>query len=117
MVIGNKWVCIKKWGFLNQTTFRHKAMLVAKYFARKEVIDYNEVFSSVVKHTSNRILLALVAEYELEFPQLDVKTMFLHGDLEEEIYMTHPCDFKVAGKKNHVCRLIKSLYRLKQSPR
>ena len=61
MVIGNKWVCIKKWGSLNQTTLRYKVRLVAKYFARKEGIDYNEVFSSVVKHTFIRILLALVA--------------------------------------------------------
>ncbi|KAH9718032.1 Integrase catalytic domain-containing protein [Citrus sinensis] len=67
-------------------------------------IDYNEVFSPVVKHTSIRILLALVTEYELELAQLDVKTTFLHGDLEEEIYMIQPCGFRVAGKENHVCR-------------
>ncbi|KAH9684519.1 Integrase catalytic domain-containing protein [Citrus sinensis] len=101
----------------NQTTPRYKARLVAKGFAQKEGIDYNEVFSPVVKHTSIRILLALVAEYELELVQLDVKTAFLHGDLEEEIYMIQPCGFRVAGEENHVCRLIKSLYGLKQSPR
>ncbi|KAH9803321.1 hypothetical protein KPL71_001718 [Citrus sinensis] len=56
----------------------------------------------VVKHTSIRILLALVAEYELELAQLDVKTAFLHGDLEEKIYMIQPCGFKVAGKKNRL---------------
>ncbi|KAH9665312.1 hypothetical protein KPL70_020298 [Citrus sinensis] len=115
--IGNKWVYTKKQGSSNQTTPRYKARLVAKGFAQKEGIDYNEVFSPVVKHTSIRILLALVAEYELELAQLDVKTAFLHGDLEEEIYMIQPCGFKVAGNENHVCRLIKSLYGLKQSPR
>ncbi|KAH9684587.1 hypothetical protein KPL70_013604 [Citrus sinensis] len=115
--IGNKWVYTKKQGSPNQTTPRYKARLVAKGFAQKEGIDYNEVFSPVVKHTSIRILLALVAEYELELAQLDVKTAFLHRDLEEEIYMIQPCGFKVAGKENHVCRLIKSLYGLKQSPR
>ena len=83
---------------------------MAKGFAQKEGIDYNEVFSQVVKHTFIRILLALIAEYELELTQLDVKTTFLHADLEEEIYMTQPCSFKVAGKDNHVCRLIKFLY-------
>ena len=117
MVIGNKWVCIKKWGSLNQTTLRYKARLIVNYFARKEDIDYNEVFSSVVKHTSICILLALVVEYELELAQLDVKTTFLHGDLEEEIYMIQPCGFKVAKKENYVCRLIKYLYGLKQSLR
>ena len=86
---------------------------MAKDFAQKEGIDYNEVFSPVVKHTSIRILLALVAEYELELAQLDVKTAFLHGDLEEKIYMIQPCGFKVAGKKNRVYRLSKSLYILK----
>ncbi|KAH9717385.1 hypothetical protein KPL71_021793 [Citrus sinensis] len=102
--IGNKWVYTKKQGFPNQTTHRYKARLVAKGFAQKEGIDYNEVFSPVIKHTSIRILLALVAECELELAQLDVKTAFLHGDLEEEIYMIQPCGFRVAGKENHVCR-------------
>ncbi|KAH9727059.1 retrovirus-related pol polyprotein from transposon TNT 1-94-like protein [Citrus sinensis] len=101
--IGNKWVYTKKQGSLNQTTPRYKARLVAKCFAQKEGIDYNEVFSPVVKHTSICILLALVAKNELELAQLDVKTKFLHGDLEEEIYMIQPCGFKVVGKENHVC--------------
>ncbi|KAH9696934.1 hypothetical protein KPL71_023401 [Citrus sinensis] len=91
--------------------------LIAKGFAQKECIDYNEVFSPVVQRTSIRILLALVAEYELDLDQLDVKMAFLHGELEEEIYMTQPYGFKVARKENHMCRLIKSLYGLKQSPR
>ncbi|KAH9761191.1 hypothetical protein KPL70_000407 [Citrus sinensis] len=115
--IGNKWVYTKKQGSPNQTTPRYKARLVAKCFTQKEGIDYNEVFSPVVKHTFIRILLALVAEYVLELAQLDVKTAFLHGDLEEKIYTIQPCGFRVAGKENHVCRLIKSLYGLKQSPR
>ena len=75
------------------------------------------MFSLVVNHTSIRILLTLVAEYELGLTQLDVKTTFLHKDLEEEIYITPLCDFKVAGKENNMCKLIKSLYGLKQSLR
>ncbi|KAK9211994.1 hypothetical protein WN943_001373 [Citrus x changshan-huyou] len=75
----------------------------------KEGIDYNEVFSPVVKHTSIRILLALVAEYDLELAQFHVKIAFLHGDLEEEIYMTQPCGFKVARKANQaLTRLAKN---------
>ncbi|KAH9793687.1 hypothetical protein KPL71_004622 [Citrus sinensis] len=115
--ISNKWVYTKKQGSPNQSTPRYKARLVAKDFAQNEGIDYNEVFSPVVKYTSIRILLALVAEYELELTQLDVITAFLHEDLEEEIYMIQPCGFRVAGKENHVCKLIKSLYGLKQSLR
>jgi ATP-binding cassette subfamily B (MDR/TAP) protein 1 len=75
------------------------------------------VFSPVVKHSLIHILLALVAELDLELAQLDVKIAFLHGDLEEEIYMSRPDHFKVTGKENWTCELKKSLYGLKQSPR
>ncbi|KAH9790140.1 Integrase catalytic domain-containing protein [Citrus sinensis] len=91
--------------------------LVAKGYAQKEGIDYNEVFSPVVKYSSIRILLAMVAQFDLELVQLDVKTAFLHGELEDEIYMTRPDGFKVAGKENWVCKLTKLLYGLKQSLR
>ena len=70
-----------------------------------------------MKHTSIRVLLAMVAIYDLELEQLDVKTEFLHGDLEEQIYMHQPEGFKEQGKENMVCKLKKSLYGLKQSPR
>ncbi|GJT27804.1 transposable element [Tanacetum coccineum] len=115
--IGCKWVYAKKEGFPGQDNVRYKARLLAKGYAQKEGIDYNEVFSLVIKHSSIRILLALVAELDLELVQMDVKTAFLHGDLEEEIYMVQPEGFKVAGKAHEVCKLHKSLYGLKQSPR
>ena len=75
------------------------------------------VFSHVVKHSSIRILLPLVAQFNMELVHMDVKTTFLHGDLEKEIYITQPDGFKVSGKENWVCKLKKSLYGLKQSPR
>ena len=90
---------------------------MAKGYAQKEGIYYNEVFSPVVKHSSIGILLASVAHLDLELVQLDVKTVFLHSDLEEEIYMSQPEGFNIAGKENWVCKLNKSLYGLKQSPR
>ena len=86
MAIGNKWVYTKKQWSPNQSISWYKTRLVEKGFAQKES-NYNEGFSPVVKYTSICILLALVAEYEWELAQLDVKTAFLHGDLEEEIYM------------------------------
>ena len=115
--ISCKWVYAQKEGFPSKNDVRYKARLVAKGYAQKEGIDYNEVFSPVVKHSSIRILLALVAQFDMELVQMDVKTAFLHGDLEEEIYITQPDGFKVAGKENWVCKLNKSLYGLKQSPR
>ena len=75
------------------------------------------MFSPVVKHSSIRVLLAMVALFDLKVEQLDVKIAFLHGELEEQIYMHQPEGFIISGKENHVCLLKKSLYGLKQSPR
>ncbi|KAM1402838.1 hypothetical protein ACFX2I_011521 [Malus domestica] len=115
--IGCKWVYAKKEDADEKSNVRFKARLVAKGYAQKEGIDYNEIFSPVVKHSSIRIMLALVAQYDLELVQLDVKTAFLHGDLNEEIYMCQPDGYIVKGKENLFCKLKKSLYGLKQSPR
>jgi len=113
--IGCKWVYAKKQGSLKEDIVHYKARLVAKSYAQREGIDYNEVFSPVVKHSSIRILLALVAQYELDRDQLNVKTAFFHGDLYEEFYMSQHIGFKTAGKENMICKLKKSLYGLKQS--
>nr|GEU92944.1 retrovirus-related Pol polyprotein from transposon TNT 1-94 [Tanacetum cinerariifolium] len=79
-------------------------------------IDYNEVFSHVVRHTSIRVILSLTAYEDYELEQLDVNTTFLHGNLEETIYMRQPPGFE-EGTCNKVCLLKKSLYGLKQSLR
>jgi hypothetical protein len=76
-------------------------------------IDYSDVYSPVVKHSSIRTFLSLVAVHDYELEQLYVKTAFLHGDLEEDIYMDQPEGFIVPGKEDYVCRLKKSLYGLK----
>ena len=67
--------------------------------------------------SSIRVVLGLVASWNLELEQLDVKTTFLHGDLKEELYMDQPEGFKLKRKEHMVCKLIKSLYGLKQAPR
>ncbi|WJZ89462.1 hypothetical protein VitviT2T_008682 [Vitis vinifera] len=116
-IVGCKWVFKRNEGILGIEDARFKAHLVAKGYAQKEVVDFNEVFSPVVKHSSIRVLLAMVALFDLESKQLDVKTAFLYGELEKQIYMHQPKGFIILGKENHVCLLKKSLYGLKQSPR
>ena len=91
--------------------------MVVKGFEQKKGIDFDEIFSPVVKMTSIRTILSIAASQDLEVEQLDVKTAFLHGDLEEEIYMEQPEGFEVYGMKHMVCKLNKSLYGLKQAPR
>ena len=80
---------------------------------QKEGIDYNKVFSPVVRHTSIRVLLAFISLFDLDLEQLDVKIAFLHEELEEEIYMKQPEGFVVPEKEQCVCHLKKSLYGLK----
>ena len=69
---------------------QNKAWLVAKGDAQKEGIDYNEIFSHVVKHTSIQMLLTIIIQFDLDLEQFDVKIIFLHGELEEKIYMNQP---------------------------
>ncbi|GJU14346.1 retrovirus-related pol polyprotein from transposon TNT 1-94 [Tanacetum coccineum] len=95
---------------------RYKARVVARGFTQRAGIDYNEVFSPVVRHTSITVILSLTVCEDYELEQLDVKTAFLHGNLEETIYMRQPPCFE-EGTCNKVCLLKKSLYGLKQSPR
>ena len=85
---------------------------MVKGFQEKKGVYFDEIFAPVVKITSIRTVLSIAASMDLEVEQLDVKTTFLHGDLEEEIYMQQPEGFVKKGKENLVCRLKKSLYGL-----
>lgn len=96
---------------------RFKARLVAKGFTQKYGIDYNETFSPVARFASIRAVLAVSLEKKMIVHQMDVETAFLNGVLEEDIYMEQPPGYMQIGCKNLVCKLNKSLYGLKQSPR
>ena len=115
-VLPCKWVYKKKFTSLDAKP-KYKARLVAKGFKQEYGIDFEEIFSPVVKMTTLRVMLGLVATENLELKQMDVNTAFLQGDLDEEIYMAQPEGFEVPGKEHLVCRLRKSLYGLKQAPR
>ncbi|KAG8498774.1 hypothetical protein CXB51_005214 [Gossypium anomalum] len=116
-VVRCKWVFKKKEGNLEVEEPRYKARLVAKGYSQIPGVDFTDVFSPVVKHSLIRALLGIVAMHDLEVEQLDVKTAFLYGELEEDIYMQQPEGFIVSEKEDYVCLLRKSLYGLKQSPR
>ena len=88
-----------RWVFRKKDNEQYKASLAAKGYAQKEGIDYNEIFSLIVKHTSIRMLLAIVVQFDLELKQMKVKTTFLHGELEDKIYMKQPEGYIQEGKK------------------
>lgn len=116
-IVGSRWIFKKKDCIPGVEQSQYKARLVAKGYSQIEGIDYHEIFSPVVKYKSIRAVLSIVAHYNLELEQLDVKTAFLHDDLEEVIYMIQPEGFEAKGNQHMVCLLKKSLYGLKQAPR
>jgi hypothetical protein len=111
-----KWVFKTKCNAQGQVE-RYKARLVARGFTQVHGVDYNETFAPVSKMASIRTLLAIAAVEDLEVHQMDVKTAFLHGDLEEEVYMDQPEHFVDPQQPQLVCKLRKALYGLKQSSR
>ena len=84
---------------------------------KKEGEDFFDTYSPVVSLTTIRALISLAASYSVIIHQMDIKTAFLNGELDEEIYMDQPDGFVVKGQENKVCKLLKSLYGLKQAPK
>ena len=114
--IGVKWIYKVKRNCIGEIT-RHKARLVAKDYSQKKGKDYDEVFSPMARAESIRILIALAAQLKWKVHHLDVKSAFLNGEIEEEIYVYQPEGFIEKGKEDYVLRLKKALYGLKQAPR
>ena len=96
---------------------QHKPRLVAQGFLQKHGVGYDETFCPAVRFESVRTVITLAAKHDLKLHQLDITTAFLNSELNEDIYMKQPEGFEVKGKEHLVCKLNRSLYGLKQSPR
>jgi hypothetical protein len=115
-VLTGKWVYKHKRG-PNGEIIRYKSRWVVRGFEQREGLDYNDTFASVVKPMSYKLLFAIAAAYDLEIEQMDVKTAFLYGDIDVEVYVEQPDGFTASSQSDKVCKLRKALYGLKQSPR
>nr|GEV96457.1 hypothetical protein [Tanacetum cinerariifolium] len=111
-----------KWIFKNkhdeeQTVIQNKSRLVVRGYRQEEGIDFEESFSSIARMEAIRIFLTYAAHKSFSVFQMDVKTVFLHGSLKEDVYVCQPEGFIDADHPSHVFKLKKALYRLKQAPR
>ena len=104
-----------RWTYILKSDSRYKVRLVAKGYMHIQGIDYEETFSLVARYKSIRYLLVHAALLDWEIEAMDVKSKYLHGVLEEEIYMEQLEGFIAKGEENKVCRLVQSLYGLKQA--
>ena len=115
-IVGTKWVLKNKMDE-NGVIIRNKARLVAKGYSQQEGIDYEETFAPVARLEAIRIFLDFVAHSNFRVYQMDVKSAFLNGELEEEVYVQQPPGFEDSIHPNFVYKLLKALYDLKQAPR
>jgi hypothetical protein len=115
--LGTKWVFKYKLDGQGKV-IRYKSRVVVQGWAQREGIDYNETFAPVARYGSVRLLLAIAAAKGWDVEQLDVKTAFLHGEIDTpDIYVKQPKGFVKKGQELKVFRLLRSLYGLKQAPR
>ena len=114
-VVTSKWIYKIKHA-VDGSIEKYKARFVAWGFSQKEGIDYEETFAPVARYTSIRSVLSLVVVMKWKIHQMYVKTAFLNGIVEEEVYVEQPLVFETHYRESHVCKLKKAIYGLKQEP-
>ena len=115
-VIDTKWVYKAKYKS-DRSVEEYKAILVANGFTQKEGFDFQETFAPTSRMTAIQLVLVLETEEGWTVYQMDVKSTFINGNLEEEVYVEQPPGFVILGFESKLCRLRKALYGLKQAPR
>ena len=114
--MSSKWIYKIK-HIVYESIEKHKMRFVARGFSQVEGIDYEETFSHVAQYTSIRMIISPATSMGKRVHQMDVKTTFLNGEIEEELYIEQPNGFMIHEKESHVCRLKMALYGIKQPPR
>ena len=115
-VVGSIWIYKVKHA-TNGSVEKYKAHFMAKGFSQKEGIDYEETFALIARYSSILTIISLAAEMGWHVHQMNVKTAFLNGVIEEEVFIEQPEGFDVEDRETYVCRLQRALYGLKQAPR
>ena len=115
-VIGSRWTFKLKLG-ADGSVVRHKARLVAQGYSQTHGVDFEEVFSPVAHKTTIRALLSYANSHDLHIHQMDVKTAFLNGVIDCDLYMEQPEGYHDPDKPDYVCKLAKGIYGLKQAAR
>jgi hypothetical protein len=114
-IVTSRWLYKTKYAAICSIE-KHKARFVARGFPQIEGVDYDETFAPVVRYTSIRSIIAIALEMGWSIHQMDVKTTFMNGFIDEEVYIEQPQGFEVSERETHVCLLRKALYGLKQAP-
>ena len=114
--VKNRWVYLTKRDTKGDI-IRYKARLIAKGFTQTASLDYEETFAPVARLDSLRLLLAIAAVFDWEVHHVDIKTAYLNGHLNEEIYMDQPRGFEIQWEEKKACQLLKAIYGLKQAGR
>jgi hypothetical protein len=115
-VVTSRWIYKLKYA-IDGSIEKYKDRFVYRGFSQVEGVDYDETFQSISRYTSIKSVISIETKMGWKILQMDVKTTFLNGLIQEEVYIEHQLGFEVHGRDSHVCRLKKELYWLKQAPR